>query len=197
MDQQIRQERFQSTPLVSLSHDAGVVAGFVVLTESQAAADESSHTPPLTADPPSFVFDPLFVSSIASMRGSVFGIGVDVAHIPRFDGVHERHEERFTRKSLAPAELAALTTLPSSSADPSIIASFLAFRWSVKEALVKASGQRLLFPEMTLIHDDGRSCSIQLSGSAKEWSEREKITRIHVSVTRNEEHATAFVVLER
>lgn len=126
----------------------------------------------------------------------MFGIGVDIAHIPRFERLLQRHADRFLVKALHPAEIAQLrriittddhkssndqmpsgaesaeatdvsTAAASSAAVDSDAAAtaaafvaasssttrlaaitFVASRWAAKEAMVKATGQRLLFPEM-------------------------------------------------
>lgn len=135
-------------------------------------------------------------SSIPSAAApGVFGIGVDIAHIPRFERLLQRQGARFLVKAMHPAEIQQLSRIVTAddkssnsqtplaaesaeSADSSTAAAsaaaadsdaaataaafvaasssttrlaavtFVASRWAAKEAMVKATGQRLLFPEM-------------------------------------------------
>lgn len=76
----------------------------------------------------------------------VFGVGVDVAHVPRFARTLARFGERFLRRAFHPREVAELRARR-----PEDRAAFLASRWAVKEAAFKAfHGHRVLFPEMRI-----------------------------------------------
>lgn len=74
----------------------------------------------------------------------VFGVGVDVAYVPRFRQTLARFGERFLRRAFHPTEAAELRARR-----PEDRAAFLASRWAVKEAAFKAfHGHRVLFPEL-------------------------------------------------
>jgi phosphopantetheine--protein transferase-like protein len=174
--------------------------------------------------------------------GGVFGIGVDVAHIPRFDRVYERQGMRFLRKCLHPKEIAQVqrleaeaaqgapaTSVPAASPSSSLpndaasvpalssssisaarpsssvpfsVSSFLASRWSAKEALTKAAGKRLLFPDMHVQRDSAAGAAdprarLVLSGAAAQWSAEQGLqSAALLSLSHDGEYAVAFVALQ-
>jgi phosphopantetheine--protein transferase-like protein len=184
---------------------------------------------------------PLTTAAAATI-GGVFGIGVDVAHIPRFGRVYERQGMRFLRKCLHPKEIAQLQRLEAEAAQgakgasfpadslsssspndaasvpvlsssslsaarplssvPFAVSSFLASRWSAKEALTKAAGKRLLFPDMH-VQRDGAAGAVDprarlvLSGAAAQWSAEQGLqSSALLSLSHDGEYAVAFVVLQ-
>lgn len=52
----------------------------------------------------------------------VFGVGVDIAHIPRFQDCFARHGERFLRRAFHPSEIAEFYSKPVA-AQPGFLAS--------------------------------------------------------------------------
>lgn len=89
----------------------------------------------------------------------MYGVGIDLAYIPRFQRILTKYGNRFLKRAFHPAEIEQfqkLATAPSpapTSSVPTINArqcQFIASRWAVKEATVKAAGCRLLFPEILL-----------------------------------------------
>jgi phosphopantetheine--protein transferase-like protein len=168
-------------------------------------------------------------AGLASSGRRVFGIGVDVAHIPRFASVYARQGAPFLRKCLHPAEIEHVrtmeqqindaTTVDSALPTPAaanLVAAYLASRWAVKEAMIKASGQRLLFPEMRITRatksapvSAGNSVAgvtaaavdprprMQLSGAAAAWFAS---SGLHphplVTLSHDGEYAIGFVCIE-
>jgi phosphopantetheine--protein transferase-like protein len=171
------QTALKGRPFVSLSHDADAAVGFACIetdADSDAAPLSTRHSSP---------FD---LPSQLQLEGRVFGIGVDVAEIRRFGELYQRNGERFMQKALSPEEITFVQQQPSDH-----VASHLARRWSLKEALLKASGHRLLFPHM---HLDSTN-HLTLSGAVKEFFEREQL-RPHYFIYRRSQMMYAFVVLE-
>ncbi|MES1911999.1 MAG: hypothetical protein MHM6MM_004347 [Cercozoa sp. M6MM] len=74
----------------------------------------------------------------------IFGIGTDIAVTTRVFGVWARRGERFLQKAYHTNEIVAFHALQHEDEQ----ARFLASRWAAKEALTKAIGRRVLFPEM-------------------------------------------------
>jgi len=74
----------------------------------------------------------------------VYGIGCDIAHIPRFLTLLNRYGHRFLNRAFHPEEIAFLSSMPGDHRR----AQFAASRWAVKEATLKACGSRLHFPEI-------------------------------------------------
>lgn len=91
---------------------------------------------------------------------SIHGVGVDIAHIPRFVRLLANHaiSARLQQKMLHPLEIQQLTSIQATS-NTDIdrrAAEFVASRWAVKEAVTKAFGARLLFPDIYL-HSPNRA----------------------------------------
>ncbi|TYZ62275.1 hypothetical protein PybrP1_011394, partial [[Pythium] brassicae (nom. inval.)] len=84
------------------------------------------------------------------MNVRVFGIGADVAHVPRFQRAFARYGDRFLRRAFHPDEIREFYCKP-----PAARASFLASRWAVKEAAFKAFQRyRVLFPEICVARQE-------------------------------------------
>jgi holo-[acyl-carrier protein] synthase len=127
----------------------------------------------------------------------IYGIGTDICDLRRIAATFERQGERFARKVLCDAEFAVWKTR--SERWPKRGLSYLATRFSAKEAFSKAIGMGMRMP-MTW-----RSCEIAnlrsgkpvivLHGELKEWFEAKGLTA-HVTVTDETEYAASFVVVE-
>lgn len=59
---------------------------------------------------------------LTTVAAAVYGIGVDIAHIPRFRQCFARHGDRFLRRALHPSEIAEFYTKPTA-AQPGFLAS--------------------------------------------------------------------------
>ncbi|MBA2964157.1 MULTISPECIES: holo-ACP synthase [Ramlibacter] len=128
----------------------------------------------------------------------VHGIGTDICDVRRIRASLERHGERFARRILADGELA--TWRERSARWPERGVSFLATRFSAKEAFSKAVGLGMRMP-MTW-----RACEIAklpsgqpvivLHGELKRWFEAQGL-RAHVSVTDETDYAASYVVVEK
>ena len=128
----------------------------------------------------------------------ISGIGTDICDLRRIAATFERQGERFARKVLSDAEFAVWKTR--SERWPQRGLSYLATRFSAKEAFSKAIGLGMRMP-MTW-----RSCEIAnlrsgkpvivLHGELKDWFEAKGLTA-HVTVTDETEYAASFVVVEK
>ena len=128
----------------------------------------------------------------------IFGIGTDICDIRRIRASLERNGERFARRILSDGELATWKTRSARWPDRGV--SYLATRFSAKEAFSKAIGMGMRMP-MTW-----RSCEITkaasgkpeivLHGALKEWFEAHQLT-VHVTVTDETDYAASFVVVEK
>ncbi len=128
----------------------------------------------------------------------IYGIGTDICDVRRIRASLERHGERFAKKILSEGELK--TWNERSARWPDRGVSYLATRFSAKEAFSKAIGLGMRMP-MTW-----RSCeiskatsgkpSIVLHGELKVWFEARQLTA-HVSVTDETDYAASFVVIEQ
>ena len=124
----------------------------------------------------------------------IYGIGIDLVHVPRVAAAHARFGERFARKILSEHELEMfhLTKRP---------VKFLAMRFAAKEATSKALGtgfKRGVAPRLIEVtHNPAGKPSLGFHGAVADRVREEKITGSYVSLTDEQEYAMAYVVLER
>ena len=128
----------------------------------------------------------------------IYGIGTDICDIRRIRASLDRHGERFAQKILTSGELE--TWKERSARWPDRGVSYLATRFSAKEAFSKAIGLGMRMP-MTW-----RNCEISkvasgrpeivLHGALKDWFEARQLSA-HVTVTDETEYAASFVVVEK
>jgi holo-[acyl-carrier protein] synthase len=75
------------------------------------------------------------------------GVGIDIAHIPRFTKILEKYEVGFINKVLHKKEIDEYKDLN----DIKRKSKYIASRWAYKEALVKASGfKNIIFNKVYL-----------------------------------------------
>jgi holo-[acyl-carrier-protein] synthase len=128
----------------------------------------------------------------------IHGIGTDICDIRRIEATLLRQGERFARKVLSDAEF--LVWQRRSARWPHRGLSYLATRFSAKEAFSKAIGLGMRLP-MTW-----RRCEIAnlpsgqpviiLHDDLKTWFEAQGL-RAHVTVTDETDYAASFVVVEK
>jgi holo-[acyl-carrier protein] synthase len=127
----------------------------------------------------------------------VYGIGTDICDIRRLRATFERRGQRFAEKILGPGELAVFHTRNSKLAARGI--SYLATRFSAKEAFSKAIGLGLRSPmtwrDCEILNATSGQPQIHLHGSLKHWFEERRL-KAFVSVTDETDYATSFVVVE-
>lgn len=127
----------------------------------------------------------------------IYGIGTDICDIRRIRASLDRHGERLAQKILSEGELK--TWRARSARWPDRGVSYLATRFSAKEAFSKAIGLGMRMP-MTWRHCEiAKAASgkpeIVLHGALKNWFESHQLTA-HVSVTDETDYAASFVVVE-
>ena len=124
----------------------------------------------------------------------IVGIGVDLVRVERLANSLERFGERFAHKILGEGEREAFHD----SARP---AHFLAKRFAAKEAVAKAVGtgfrDGLTLPQIQVENDPLGRPMLRFTGRAAELIEERGVTASHLSLSDEEEHAVAYVVLER
>jgi len=123
----------------------------------------------------------------------IAGIGVDLVTISRIEGVWKRFGERFGRRFLHEKELLEL----SGKDDP---VRFLAKRFAIKEAAVKAlgTGERggVLLRDFYVTHSELGKPLLCVDGEASKVCDARNITAMHVSLSDEGDQVAAFVVLE-
>ena len=127
----------------------------------------------------------------------IFGIGTDICDVRRIRATFDRHGERFAQRILSEAEL---TTWKARSARwPDRGVSYLATRFSAKEAFSKAIGTGMHLPMRWRHCEISNAASgkpqIVLHGALKTWFEARQLSA-HVSVSDETDYAASFVVVE-
>ena len=119
----------------------------------------------------------------------MLGIGIDIVDIARLTKSVAESGPDFVSRFLTPAEVSQVGRNPVQSAS----------LFAAKEAFSKALGTGIYgsfsFQDVE-IRGDLKSPTIHLSGRAREIAEEQGVTKIHVSITADEELAAAVVVLE-
>ena len=128
----------------------------------------------------------------------IYGIGTDICDIRRIRASLERHGERFAQKILSDGELA--TWKERSTRWPDRGVSYLATRFSAKEAFSKAVGLGMRLP-MTWRHCEIANVAsgkpeIVLHGALKHWFDQRQLVA-HVTVTDETDYAASFCVVEK
>ena len=128
----------------------------------------------------------------------IYGIGTDICDIRRIRASLQRHGERFAIKILSDGELKTWQARSARWPDRGI--SYLATRFSAKEAFSKAIGTGMRMP-MTW-----RSCEIAkaasgkpeiiLHGELKLWFEAHQLSA-HITITDETDYAVSFCVVEK
>jgi len=118
------------------------------------------------------------------------GIGTDIVRIARIQAALGRRGDALAQRLLAPMELPVF----SRHTDP---ARFLAKRFAIKEAVLKALGTGLRggirWHDISVGHDDLGKPLLVLSGEA---GRRLGLRRCHLSVSDEQDYALAFVIIE-
>ena len=127
----------------------------------------------------------------------VFGIGTDICDIRRIRASLDRYGERFARKILSDGELLTFQERSARWSDRGV--SYLATRFSAKEAFSKAIGLGMRMP-MTWRHCEiAKAASgkpeIVLHGELKTWFEAQQLSA-HITVTDETDYAASFCVVE-
>ena len=128
----------------------------------------------------------------------IYGIGTDICDIRRIRASLDRHGERFAQKILTERELE--TWKERSARWPDRGVSYLATRFSAKEAFSKAIGLGMRMPMTWRNCEISKAASgkpeIVLHGALKDWFEARQLS-VHVTVTDETEYAASFVVVEK
>jgi len=123
----------------------------------------------------------------------IAGIGVDLATVSRVAKIHARFGQRFARRFLHERELTAYSSHPCPER-------FLAKRFAVKEAAVKAlgTGERsgVLLKDFYIEHDELGKPLLRVSGTAQLRCDAQGINSFWVSLTDEGDTVAAFVILE-
>lgn len=123
----------------------------------------------------------------------IFSIGTDIVDVNRMQAKLEKSGPRFAQKILSAREYEEFVTVKKP-------AHFLAKRFAVKEALLKALGrgfgEDMGFSDIEVMHDDNGKPSLQCHHGIQALLETLQITHTHLTIADEQNYAVAFVVLE-
>lgn len=124
----------------------------------------------------------------------IFGVGTDIVDIARIERSVERHGDKFAERILSPEEKEIYHKTKNK-------INYLAKRFAAKEAVSKALGTGMRhgidFVQLVITNDELGKPQVVLEGKAQGWSEQNKITKIHLSISDEKQHAVAFAIAEQ
>ncbi len=118
----------------------------------------------------------------------ILGTGIDIVEIARIRELYHRFPDRFLQRVYTPDERVRVGSL----VDP---APYLAGRWAVKEAILKALGTGLTggitWKDINVIREPSGAPRVLLQGAARARARSLGMGRILVSITHSRELAAA------
>ena len=127
----------------------------------------------------------------------IYGIGTDTCDMRRIAATLARRGDRFAEKVLGPHEIEVFRARRGKVEARGI--SYLATRFSAKEAFSKAIGLGMRMPmtwrDCEIVKAASGKPEIRLHGALAAWFDARQL-RAHVSVTDETDHAASFVVVE-
>ncbi len=128
----------------------------------------------------------------------IYGIGTDICDIRRIRASLARHGECFAHKILSDGELATWTERSARWPDRGV--SYLATRFSAKEAFSKAIGLGMCMPmtwrDCEITKAPSGKPEIVLHRALKTWFEAHGLSA-HITVTDETDYAASFCVVEK
>lgn len=123
----------------------------------------------------------------------IHGIGIDIVATQRIERIYALYPKRFMKRILHLEEYRYL---------PSIgLTTFLASRFAVKEAFVKALGigfrHGISFRDIAVLKQESGAPILSLDGIAKQYHDTLAIRSMHISLSHEQAHVVAMVLLER
>ena len=113
----------------------------------------------------------------------ITGTGIDIVNINRIIKSIEKHGDRFTEKILSPDEIVKIPRVKKYE--------YIAGRFAVKEALIKAAGMSLPFTGITILNDEKGKPFV-----AAIPSDKIDITKVHISISHDTDYAVASAIIE-
>jgi holo-[acyl-carrier protein] synthase len=122
------------------------------------------------------------------------GVGVDVVHTPRIQRLLAGPlKHKFLKRAFHPHEIDVFHNMHNHER----ALHFIASRWAVKEATLKALGARILYPEVKIARQPvGSKPILEVEGKSQELFTQKGVSRSHISISHDGEYVFANVVLE-
>lgn len=127
----------------------------------------------------------------------IYGVGTDICDVRRIAATFARRGERFAERVLGPREIEVFRARRAKVEARGI--SYLATRFSAKEAFSKAIGLGMRMPmtwrDCEIVKAPSGKPQIRLHGALAAWFDALQL-QAHVSVTDETDYAASFVVVE-
>ena len=128
----------------------------------------------------------------------IYGIGTDICDVRRIAATLARRGERFAEKVLGPHEIEVFRARRAKLEARGV--SYLATRFSAKEAFSKAIGLGMRMPmswrDCEVVKAPSGKPQIRLHGGLAAWFDARRL-RAHVSISDETDYAASFVVVEQ
>ena len=128
----------------------------------------------------------------------IYGVGTDICDVRRITATFRRRGERFAEKVLGPHEIEVFRQRLAKVEARGL--SYLATRFSAKEAFSKAIGLGMRMPmtwrDCEVVKAPSGKPQIRLHGALAAWFDARGL-RAHLSVTDETDYAASFVVVEQ
>ena len=128
----------------------------------------------------------------------IFGVGTDICDVRRINATLARRGERFAEKVLGPHEIEVFRARHAKVEARGV--SYLATRFSAKEAFSKAIGLGMRMPmtwrDCEIVKAASGKPEIRLHGALAVWFGARRLSA-HVSVSDETDYAASFVVVEQ
>ena len=123
----------------------------------------------------------------------IVSIGTDIVDIKRMQANLEKSGQRFAQKILSPNEYQEFLVVNKP-------AHFIAKRFAVKEALLKAVGtgfrDGVRLSDIEVIHDEYGKPSLKCYHTVEQILVKLEVGRMHLTIADEQDYAVAFVLLE-
>ena len=127
----------------------------------------------------------------------IYGVGTDICDVRRIAATLERRGERFAEKVLGPHEIEVFRARRAKVEARGL--SYLATRFSAKEAFSKAIGLGMRMPmtwrDCEIVKAPSGQPQVRLHGALAAWFAARRLSA-HVSITDETDYAASFVVVE-
>ena len=123
----------------------------------------------------------------------ILGVGIDLTRIDRIKRALERHGKRFVARVFAPYEIEYCSKMFNSYRH-------YAARFAAKEAFLKALGEippgGFKWTEVGVVSKRWGAPDLVFTGDLRDYIEEKGVVKAHLSLTHEDNHAGAVVILE-
>jgi holo-[acyl-carrier protein] synthase len=122
----------------------------------------------------------------------IYGTGIDIVKIARIQEISEKWGDKFLRRVFTESEISYCYQKKTPYGS-------LAVRFAAKEALIKAIGSEVpaSFTDIEVINNSAGKPALQVSGKLETFFKSRAITKVHLSLSHEDEYGIASVVLEQ